>query len=140
MTKWLWNSQFAMFACVGAAGFVVDYVVFYLFSLYVPYVHVVRIVAFGVACLVTWWLNARFTFKQDNTSVKIVTLPTYFLAQSLGMLINFSTFSTLLFLIKVNKTSIFISFIVGSLVAMLFNFFFAKHITFKKVVKNDHLF
>ncbi len=118
--------QFLWFLCVGSAGFIVDLMTFSILTLYLS-VHLSRVISFIVAVNLTFALNQKLTFKNQQASY-----PLYILGQCKGIALNMLTFELTLIIFNSERYITYIAaFITGSVFAMLFNYLFAKKIAFK---------
>ena len=120
---------FPKFVFVGTVGFLVDAVFLQtLFLLgYGPFVS--RAFSVIVAMTATWYLNRTVVFQTSNA--KGPEYLRHLAAQSVGMLVNVGVYAGVLLAVPALQQSPVIALIVGSLAAMIFNFFSAKLWTFR---------
>jgi putative flippase GtrA len=122
---------FASFVLVGGIGFLVDALVLQFVIYYGglnPYT--ARFTTFPIPIFVTWLLNRRFTFRESNTRNKAREYSSYFLVQVCGLAFNFSVFSLAVYSSPLMMRYTVLAQVLGSLAAMLFNFYAAKRFTF----------
>jgi len=122
---------FAAFVLVGGVGFLIDALVLQLVIYYGgldPYT--ARFTTFPIPIFVTWLLNRRYTFRDHNTSNKTKEYATYFLVQVCGLAFNFSAYSIAVYSSPFIAQYPIIAQAMGSIAAMLFNFYAAKRYAF----------
>lgn len=124
---------FLKFAIIGTLGFVVDSLVL-LFALHIlgldPYSG--RVLSFLAAITFTWLGNRFFTFRdrrQDNLFREWLT---FFLTNSLGGVINYTTYSLLVTFVPFVKASPLWGVAAGCIVAMLFNYAASSRLVFRR--------
>jgi len=126
----LLDRQIAKFIVVGAIGFLTDGAVLSFLSVYLGLdVYLSRLFSFGVATLVTWFLNRRFTFFSDSSLDARARAKEYFryvLVQTIGALINLGVFSALIKQYEVLRWWPLIPLAIGAIVALVFNFIGAR--------------
>ncbi|EED34289.1 GtrA-like protein [Luminiphilus syltensis NOR5-1B] len=114
-----------LFSIAGFIGFVVDAVFLYLFStLTNPFLG--RIGSFAIAVVVTWRINAVFTFKDEGKG-----LLHYVLGQVAGITINYLVFCTSIYLLPDHVWQLLLALAIGSGTAMIFNYMVMKHWVFQ---------
>ena len=123
---------FSRFFAVGAVGFTVDFLVL-SFCVYVLGLSPIwsRLPSASVAICVTWFLNMRFTFRANPASKK-KSLVFYALVKGAGFLINFGIYTALFYTHPFFATYLIVPLAIGSGIAMIFNFIFARFV-FEKV-------
>lgn len=117
--------RFFLFSLAGIAGFLVDYSIFFLFEPLIS-AHFARVVSFITAVQVTYGINKHLTFKDRNGRYWM-----YLAGQSKGLLLNFLIFEALLFMLQGYPYAPHIAFISATIPALLFNFTYAKYLSFK---------
>ena len=119
------------FAWVGAIGFLVDATVLTLLIRVYGWDHYsARLISFGAAVTVTWYLNRRWTFSQHATTNRKTEYSRYFSVQTVGALLNYGIYAAL---IAANQTLAHypvVPLAAGSTVAMVFNFAAAKRFVY----------
>lgn len=118
------------FALVGALGFAVDAGMFWLLNQKLGLaVLPARALAFIPATIVTWVLNRSAVFGSSRDSHAVLhEYLRYLLVQGLGIAINFACFY---FAMQFGAAPL-VALVVGSAVAMTFNFVGAKILVFGK--------
>ena len=116
---------FILFLIMGVVGFVVDFIVFLLAKEYLGF-HAGRILAFILAVNMTFILNSNITFPDANKRYML-----YVFGQSKGFAISFIIFELMLFFYDDVVYIEYFAFIMGSITALLFNFFYAKHLSLR---------
>lgn len=114
---------FPAFVVVGGIGFVVDASV--LASLVHGYGwgdYTARVVSFGIAVTVTWYLNRRYAFSASQTEDRKKEYTRYLAVQGTGMAINFLVYSLCIETSELMDTWPVIALAVGSAVALVFNY------------------
>jgi len=113
------------FIFTGCVGFVTDAFLLYLFSGFAgPFV--ARIGSFIIAVLVTWRLNVVLTFGHEGKG-----LLHYLSGQTLGIALNYLTYSSAVLLLPETVLRLLIALTLGSSVAMIFNYLAMKHWIFR---------
>jgi putative flippase GtrA len=90
------GKQFARFAAVGAAGFVVDAALLQAAIWWLgtgPYVG--RVLSFLGAATFTWAANRAYTFAGASDSIPLVQWLRFLIANSAGAAINFASYSAI---------------------------------------------
>jgi putative flippase GtrA len=123
--------QFVRFSLVGVAGFAVDAGVLYL-ALYIGFGYFAgRAISFILAVLTTWLINRQFTFV-NRPDISITTeISRYFIAMSLGGLVNYLAYSIIIMACRDLPFFPLIGVAVGSIAGLFFNFLSAKMWVFK---------
>lgn len=121
------------FAWVGAIGFLVDATVLtQLIKGYGWDLYSARLISFGSAVSVTWYLNRRWTFIGHATANRKTEYTRYFAVQTIGALLNFGIYAAC---VAVNQTLAdypVVPLAVGATVAMVFNFLASKRFVFTR--------
>jgi putative flippase GtrA len=121
------------FGAIGVVGFLVDAsVLVSLVSLVGWGLYGSRALSFGLAVTATWYLNRRFTFAQRAGADRGREYGRYFLAQLVGALINLGVYGAVIEAIPAVAAYPVLPLAAGSGVAMVFNFFAARHFAFVK--------
>ncbi len=115
--------QLLYYSLAGAVGFVIDFGAYVVLSQWL-HIYPARLCAFLIAVVFTYEINARITFARFGKRWL------YVLGQCKGFLINFALFAWLSHLLFARVYGEYIAFVVGSTVALLFNFFFARRFVF----------
>ena len=119
------------FAVVGTIGFVVDVAALQLFAgplgagLYLG-----RVFSFLVAASVTWYLNARFTFRVERLG--LAQWLRFLAANSVGASANYAVYAALIALGGVPSEFPAIAVGCGSLAGLAFNFAASRHFVFAR--------
>jgi len=118
------------FGIVGTVGFVVDSGIFLLLF---PQLNMMfsRIISFGAAVTVTFFLNRKFTFyhqkRLDNHYVKEISmLLKYLSGQAIGFVTNIIVFGMIMIYIGWAKSYPIVPLAISSLIALFVNYFLAK--------------
>ncbi len=121
---------FPKFVFVGTIGFLVDAVFLQtLFLLgYGPFIS--RAFSVVIAMTATWYLNRTIVFRTSNARGSEYLR--HLAAQSVGMIVNVGVYAGLLLALPALQELPVIALIVGSLAAMVFNYFSAKFWTFRR--------
>lgn len=122
------QNQFIRFGMVGGSGLVVDLAALAIFVELIgldPFVG--RILSIWLAMTNNWFWNRVFTFKSEGSPLGEYLR--FVLVNSVGALINYASFTTLLLLFS--SLSSYISVIIATLIAMVFNFVLSKLYAFK---------
>ena len=124
-------TQVMRFGAVGAAGFVVDGGLLWLFiSLdFDPYL--ARALSFPIAVIVTWALNRNWTFRETRDISRKGQFQRYFGVQTVGTLTNYAIYSAVIGLFGAAAFTIFVAFALGSLFGSFINFFGARKVAFR---------
>lgn len=130
------KQQFIKFGMVGAIGFLVDALVLWLASYWLPY-PTARAISFWAAVTSNWWLNRVFTFQDAEHSEKAhQQWGKFFLASLIGFIPNWGVFVLLMgfgeqqALIDMPLYP-YLAMIPGVLAGMLVNFSLSKFWVFK---------
>ena len=121
-----------LFTVAGGIGFAIDSGVFlYLFYLQNIDMNSSRILSFFVAVFFTWLLNRKYTFKTQLNKSKKEKAKEYFLyfrAQTVGAVINFMIFFSLVYSLEFFKQIPVLALAAGSISAMFYNYIMSKRI------------
>ena len=122
--------RFVRFAIVGGAGFAVDFGVLWLLLSFTPMGALpARIVAIGLAMLVTWFCNRTFTFGASKRSIVVEG----FRYGSVGLVsafVNYAVYAALL--LSAPLLSPYAALVLASIAAMLFSFFGYSRFVFRR--------
>lgn len=128
------NIQFIRFSLVGTFAFFVDYFVVFFFVYFFglsPFVS--RIFSFIAAAIVTWLLNAMYTFKVAKSYYSLFQLSMYIFSMFFGLCLNYFTYSMILLSLgRSNSFFLLIAVAGGSLSGLFCNYFVSKKFCFKK--------
>lgn len=119
--------EFLKFGFVGGVGFFVDALLLLILvhKLNID-ISISRIFSFLFAVLITWLLNRRFTFSQDSRFKKRKEYIYYVSIQSIGALLNYIIFITLVYSYKIFEEYLILALALASIIVMFFNFFMIK--------------
>ncbi len=121
-----------LFIIAGGIGFIIDSGVFiYLYYIESIGISSSRILSFFTAVFFTWLLNRRYTFNTEKNKTrkeKTKEYLLYFKAQSIGAVINFAIFFTLVYSLNTFKQMPILALATGSITAMFYNYFMSKRI------------
>jgi len=129
---------FSAFSIVGAFGFLIDAGILILLTAglgWNPYL--ARLLSFGIATLLTWALNRKFTFsphklRQSRTLAREYIH--YLMVQSLGGGLNLLVYYVLLSALPTLKHVPVIALAFGSATGLLFNFLGARFWIYKSTI------
>ncbi|MEA3289167.1 MAG: GtrA family protein [Campylobacterota bacterium] len=120
--------SFLTFGIVGSVGFIADAsILLYLVEILNTNITPARFISFICAVFVTWILNRYFTFSDSEKKYK--KHKEYFIyltIQSIGALINFTVFFTLIALYENLEKILIVPLAIGSIAALVFNFTFIR--------------
>lgn len=120
---------FISFSIVGTAGFFVDAGVLLMMIKIGLGKYIGRAVSFACAVTATWYLNRRYTFKSRNPE-KIKELLKFVIYNGAGGIINYSSYSILIFKFEMFSKSPISAVAIGSLMGLSWNFIFSKKSVF----------
>jgi putative flippase GtrA len=124
------RGELLRFAVVGVAGFVVDAgVLTLLVSLPWWNVYVARCVSFGLAVLVTWLINRRWTFasrSMSRASAAGTEYARYLVVQVIGALANLGVFVAVLAVQPALIRYPVVPLAIGAVAGLLVNYFGAR--------------
>jgi len=124
------NTQFFYFLISGTLGFIVDTSVLYT-MLYVGFnPYEARLISFIAALCTTWFVNTRLTFKMNHENNKKNQFLRYVMAMTLGGAVNYSVYSSVIFLGGKSTFIPFFALIAGSFSGLMLNFYNAKRWVF----------
>jgi len=124
------KSQIIKFGIGGTIGFFIDVIVFYAYFHTIdnnPYT--ARITAYLIAASCSWAFHHHFTFKGNACHSLIKQWFHFLLINSIGGVINFTVFSSIVFV--TSQKYLLIPFIAGTIIAMSMNFILSKKLVFK---------
>ena len=120
--------KFLRFCIVGGIGFIVDGGLLQCGIIFLGLGPIIaRVPSFLTAVLVTWYLNKNFTFQNKNKGF-LESFPIYISTNSVGLAINFGTYSAGVLLIPFMNQYPLIPLAIGAVIAMFFNYFAARWI------------
>lgn len=126
-----WRGEAWRFGLIGGVGFLVDAgVLTWLVRMQGWGLYEARAVSFALAVTATWYLNRRFTFSRRASADRRREYGRYFLVQSLGALINLGVYVVVVAALPAISAYPVLPLAAGSAVALLFNFFAARHFAF----------
>jgi len=127
---------FFAFLCVGTIGFIVDASILSYMVLEAGWDHYsARVVSFGCAVLVTWFLNRQWTFRHSASDNKTREYSAYLTVQILGALLNFAIYSLCIFAIAWFRNYPVIPLAIASLIAAFFNYYGSKRFAFNNAAQ-----
>ena len=119
------------FLAAGAVGFVVDATVFSLLTAYViPMPRVTRAISIACAIAITFMLSRHYVFEGARNLTIRRSLPRYLLSQSLGLTINYGSFSVLIGLLD-GRIGTAIAFVLSTAAGGIVNYLGAHFFAFK---------
>jgi putative flippase GtrA len=124
--------QFTKFAMVGSVGFFLDALTL-VWLLEINWtLFPARMASFACAASVTWYLNRMWTFNQIvvHKSTVVQQYGYYLTVQVIGAGINIGTFFLVIYWFPITGVQPLIPLVVGSLVAMGFNYVLAKKVVY----------
>jgi len=132
--EWLWGSQFARFALVGTAAFVVDTLVLYGGLWLGLGYYWGRAASYFVAATFTWYGNRRITFAATRASgaAAIAAEWARFLIANLGGgLVNYGVYAALVNVLPVVRAYPALGVAAGSIAGLTLNFALSKFVVFR---------
>ena len=126
--------QFKRFCLVGGLGFVIDSICFWLLSLMINELLVIRLLSFWTAATTTWLGNRIYTWQDVACNDPLRQWGRHMLTAHFSGCFNLITFWALL-----GFTPVWFAFCVGILVGLLSNFYVARHFVFIKTAKSNRL-
>lgn len=128
------TDQFLRFAVVGTIGFIADASALQLLIKVIGMgLFSGRLVSFLFAATVTWILNRTYTFRAGNTGKRTGEWVRYVFVNGIGGVINYGVYAACILSFSVAREYPVLGVAVGSLVAMMFNFFANRHLVFRPV-------
>ncbi len=129
------RAQFVRFAMVGTVGFVVDESVLAIMHLLFGLGPIwARVISITCAMGCTWWGNRTLTFPHAAArgSAKAIVFEwlRFLAANSLGAVVNFSTYATLLRFAPAPLSNPYLATMCGVGIGMLFNFVASRTVVF----------
>jgi putative flippase GtrA len=125
------NRELVSFILVGGTGFLMDAGCLILLFHVLEFGHYSsRLVAFAVAVTVTWILNRTYTFQATKPRNIHTEYVKYFSTQTIGALINLGIYALCLAASPVMRDLPVLALGVGSVIAMVFNYFAMKFYVF----------
>lgn len=124
------SAQFARFALVGGAGFVVDVGVLYFMRRAGLDLYSARLVSFVAAASFTWLGNRAFTFAAARGSARRLTGEwfVYLAAMTAGGLVNYGTYALLVTVSGLFRQHPWLAVAAGTGAGMMINFVSARRI------------
>lgn len=126
------RGQFARFAVVGTIGFAVDASVLTVaVSVTGMGPYLARVLSFGVAATVTWYLNRRYTFSTRRASSGALSQWSRFVAvNALGACINFAVYAALIASSDIARRFLLLAVAAGSVAGLVSNFTLSRAFVF----------
>ena len=123
--------EYLGFLVVGGVGFLVDAALLsWLVMLLQWDPYGARLISFGGAVSVTWYLNRTFTFRQQRSLSRKTEYARYFAVQGIGALINLGVFAAAIMTFPHWGAYPILPLALASAIAMVFNFLGAKFFAF----------
>lgn len=130
----MFDKKIIIFGLVGTVGFIVDAFLLTFLTINLDFtLFSARLVSFTSATFVTWVLNKSFTFpqrKKVNSSERNKRYFFYLFVQTIGALLNFLVFFTLIKFNPFLKDMPVVPLAIGATVGLVFNFFMSKKFVF----------
>lgn len=129
------KSQFFRFSIVGGVGFFVDGFFLVMLTMLDWNLLMARLGSFACAVSVTWYFNRMWTFNRTGVhKPPIVNQYFYYITvQLFGAGINLGVFFLVIYWFPIISKQPLIALVVGSSVALFFNYFAAKKIVYNKM-------
>ena len=123
--------EYVGFLVVGGIGFLVDAGILSWLVMVLDWgPYGARLVSFGGAVSVTWYLNRTYTFQQQRVLPRTSEYARYFTVQGMGALINLAVFAAATLTFPQLGAYPVLPLALASGVAMVFNFLGAKFFAF----------
>lgn len=117
------SRRFIAFACIGSVGFVVDASILTALITGLGWgLYSSRLVSFGAAVTVTWYLNRRWTFARQMSPDRKREYSAYVTVQTIGALVNLGVYSLFVTVSARLAAWPVIPLAIGSGVALVFNY------------------
>ena len=131
------GTQICRFGFIGIVGFLVDAgLLSFLIGVVKWGLYESRAISFSLAVTTTWYLNRHFTFLDRVDTNKVQEYGRYVSGQIVGGLINLTVYVAVLKMMPILAGYPVIPLAIGSLVALIFNFVFARYVAFSKSISN----
>lgn len=130
----VWQAEFARFAVIGTAAFVVDTAVLYTGLALGLGFYWGRAVSFLVAATFTWYGNRRFTFthtRARGTGAIIAEWARFLMANLVGGVVNYATYAALVNLVPIVRAYPVLGVAAGSIAGLSVNFTLSKFVVFR---------
>ena len=114
------------FLVVGGTSTLLDFIIYILLSSKID-VNISKLISMSISCIYSFFINKNWTFSNKD-NINIILILKYILGQILNICINTLTNY---FVYKICSFKI-ISFIIATIVAMIFNFLYQNYIVFKR--------
>lgn len=135
------RAQICRFGLIGIVGFLVDACVLSFIIGVVKWgLYESRAISFSLAVTTTWYLNRHFTFSDRVDTNKVQEYGRYVSGQIVGGLINLTVYVSVLKIMPILAGYPVIPLAIGSLLALIFNFVFARYVAFSKSRSNINRF
>lgn len=116
------KAELVLFSLAGAAGFLVDAGIVWVFTKAGAGPLTAQAVAFTVAVTVTWLLNRRFTFAHQASPHWLREWLHYVAANSIGAVVNNGVYVLLVLSMALFSREPVLAVAAGSLAGLVFNF------------------
>lgn len=125
------KAELVLFSLTGAAGFLVDVGIVWIFTRAGVAPLTAQAVAFTVAVTVTWLLNRRFTFAQHASPNWLREWLHYVAANSIGAVVNNGVYALLVLTVAIFSKEPVFAVAIGSLAGLIFNFTASRALVFR---------
>lgn len=122
--------RFSHFAAVGAIGFLADSTVL-LLAIPLAGHYGGRVVSFGAAVVVTWWLNRMLTFRDRRSTGRIFELTRYVGSQSIGATTNLVLYTVCVAVSQRMHDQPLLALAIGSAAGLIVNYTLAHRVVFR---------
>ncbi|MDE1892694.1 MAG: GtrA family protein [Betaproteobacteria bacterium] len=127
------KQHYFSFIVAGTCGFIVDAgVVTILSKFWGMGLVLAKVFSFLLAVTVTWIINRRYTFKYQYNKSLVNEWVHYFLANSVGAIINNSLYIIMIMSVTTTKIYPALAVAIGSLGGMFFNYIASRWWVFKQ--------
>jgi putative flippase GtrA len=127
-------TAFIRFGVVGTIGFVVDAGILTLALAQSLDLYTSRLISFGCAVTVTWFLNRVFTFRSNSRDL-VSQWARFALTNSLGGVLNYGTYALLVWQVTLIHSHPIIGVAFGSLTGMTVNFILSRRWVFNSITE-----
>ena len=125
------KAELVLFSLAGAAGFLVDAGIVWVFTRAGADPLTAQAVAFTVAVTVTWLLNRRFTFAYHASPNWLREWLHYVAANSIGAVVNNGVYVLLVLSMALFSREPVLAVAAGSLAGLVFNFTASRALVFR---------
>jgi putative flippase GtrA len=125
------KAELVLFSLAGAAGFLVDVGIVWIFTRAAVAPLTAQAIAFTVAVTVTWLLNRRFTFAHHASPNWLREWLHYVAANSIGAVVNNGVYALLVLTVATFSKEPVFAVAIGSLAGLIFNFTASRALVFR---------